>query len=188
METLPTDIKKEKLIALLTPSQRVALAMTSKKQNQWVRPLLGFMNMSFPQKITYLKTSYRGEVPDDLILEAVAKQHDPQILISLLESLPDRMVLKKKLRQLVEDRIRDRGYRKLLKKTLLQSYLQHLLREHRSIPRFINTIKSPEVQSFAIEQYLLLKKKEFSPMTIKKWVQKIPDEYTRAKTARTLRI
>jgi hypothetical protein len=186
METIPTETKRQGLLAFLTPTQRTALALTNKREYQWMRPILRFMDMPFAQKVVFLKTSPQWGVPDDLVMEALARQHDFPALLSLLGSLPDRLPLKKRVRRLVEDRVRDRGYKKLLKKTFLQMYIAHLLHEHRSVPRFLHTIDSPEVRSYAIEQYLLLKKKDFTPTTLRKWVQRIPDEYTRTKTARTL--
>lgn len=187
MQTIPTDVKRETIISFLKPTQRVSLALTNKKEFKWMRPILQFMNMSFDEKIVYLKTTPQLKIPNDIIMEAVEAQHNPQILISLLRDLPN-TILKKKVRQLIEDRIRDRNYRKFIKKTLLQMYLQHLVEEGKSVSKFINTIQSPQVRSFAIEQYVLMHKKEISPATLKKWVEKIPDEYTRNKTARTLRL
>lgn len=179
METAPTQVKKQKLVLYLTPSQRAALALTSKKELHWLQPILNFTRMSFNEKVHYLKTSPQIHVVDEVVLEELGKSHDMVALISLLTELPERnRSLKKGLRKLVEDRLRDRQYKKLIKKTLLQMYFQHLLTENKSIPRFIDTIQSPEVRSLAIEQYLLLKRQDLSPRTIQKWVHNIQDPLT----------
>lgn len=191
METVPTEIKKERITVYLKPSQRISFALSSKKELEWMRPLIEFMNMPMKQKITFLKTSPKAShIMDDIVVEYLLKQHDPVIMISLLKELSDEKhkSLKQKIRKVIEDRIRDRSYKKLIKKTLIQLYFQYLIQEKKSVSRFIETIQSPEVKSFAIEQYLLLKRKDFSPNTLKKWVEKIPDEYTRNKTIRTFRL
>lgn len=188
MKTIPTEVKRDTLITFLTPKQRTALAMTTKGQMAWMRPIIAFIELPLKQRIAFLlDPSQRNKVPADIVIMSLHDQHDPVALISLLEGLPE-IPLKRKLRHLLEERIRDRTYKKLIKKTLLQLYLASLLKEKRSVPRFLNTIESPEVRSFAMEQYLLLKKNEFSPKTMMKWIEKIPDEYTRTKTRRTLRL
>ena len=188
MKTIPTEVKKENIITFLTPKQRTAFAMTTKDQMMWMRPIIDFVALPLKQKVAFLlDPSQRNKVPADVVIMSLRDHHDPVELISLLEGLPE-TPLKKKLRHLIEGRIRDRKYKKLIKKTLLQLYFTSMMNEKRSVPRFLNTIESPEVRSFAIEQYLLLKKNDFSPNTMMKWVEKIPDQYTRNKTRRALHI
>lgn len=188
MKTIPTEVKKEAIIGFLTPKQRTAFALTAKDEMVWMRPIIDFVALPLKRKVAFLLDgSKRNRVPADVVIMSLQGEHDPVTLISLLERLPE-VPLKHKLRRMLEERIRDRKYKKLIKKTLLQLYLASMMKEKRSIPRFLNTIESPEVRSFAIEQYLLLKKKDLSPNTMMKWVDKIPDEYTRNKTRRTLRI
>lgn len=189
MQTTPTDVKKGKIVSFLTPRQRTAWALTSKKQLQWMRPILDFTNLPMTNKIQYLKTTETIDVPDDVILQALEKQHDPNILISLLTELPARNKhLKKKIESLIEKRIRDRNYRKLIKKTLIRIYLQYLIQQGKSVSRFLDSINSKEVKSFAIAEYVLLKRNDFSPRTLRKWTEKISDPMTREKTSRTLHL
>ena len=188
MKTIPTEIKKEHIITFLTPKQRTAFGMTAKDEMVWMRPIIDFVALPLKRKVAFLLDgSKRNRVPADVVIMSLQGEHDHVALISLLEGLPE-IPLKQKLRRLLEGRIRDRKYKKLIKKTLLQLYLASLMKEKRSVSRFLNTIDSPEVRSFAIEQYLLLKKKDLSPNTMRKWVDKIPDEYTRNKTRRNLHL
>lgn len=189
MQVTPTDVKKGKIVTLLTPRQRTAWALTSKNQMRWMRPILDFTNLSMSDKIQYLKTTPTFDVPDDIIIEALHKQHDPNVLISLLTGLPaQHRHLKKKIEKLMEDRIRDRNYRKLIKKTLIRIYLQYLIQQGRSVSRFLDSIPSQEVKSFAIAEYLLLQRNQLSPRTLRKWTEKITDVHTREKTKNTLHL
>jgi len=180
MDTTPTDLKKHNILSFMTPKQRTAFALTSKTEMKWMRPLLEFMELPIAEKIIYIKdTSTRSTLTDDIILEALSKQLD-NVLISLLTDLPTGSTrLKHKIQELLEKRLCDRNYRKLIKRTLLKNYIQYLLGEGKSVARFINTIKSPEVKSLAIEQYI--SSADITPNTRRKWAQKITDEHTRRK-------
>lgn len=187
MQTIPTEVKKQKITVYLTPSQRVSLALTSKKELQWLRPVIKFMNMSIKDKIIFLKKSPQAShIMDEIVMESLSKEHDPIMFISLLKDLSDERhkSLKPKIRKLVEDRIRDRNYRKGLKPTMIELYLEYLLSEKKSVPRFINTIENAHIKSITIEKYIQLTKKDFTPTTLRKWIEKMPDEYTRTKTMR----
>lgn len=190
MQTVPTQLKKQRISVYLKPTQRISWALTSKKEYQWLRPILAFMNMSIHEKIKFLKTSPQAShIMDEIVMESLSKEHDPIVLVSLLKNLTENKhkSLKQKIRKLLEDRIRDRNYRKMLKPTLIELYLEYLWYEKRSIPRFISTIQNPHVKSMVIETYIQLtkkNKKELSPATLHRWIEKMPDEYTRTKTMR----
>lgn len=188
METTPQQVKKANILLFMTPKQRLSFALTNKTDMKWIRPILQFMDLSADQKIKYVNSASRTYLTDDLIAEAFSKEMDNAIL-RLLSSLPKHeknKQLKKKLQHLLEKRLFDRNYKKLIKRTLLRNYIQYLLRENKSVAHFLNQIESPEVKSQAIEQYLLLTRNELTPTTKKKWVERIPDELTRQKTKRML--
>lgn len=188
METTPTELKKQNILLFMTPRQRLAFALTSKKQMEWMAPILRFMELPVGEKIAFINTSQRSRLTDDLIVEALSKETD-NVLLNILSGLPDNDAnkkLKSKIQDAIETRLCDRNYKKLIKKTLLKTYIQYLLRGGRSVASFINRIKSPEVRSQAIEQYLLLTRNELTPNTLKKWVERIPDQYTRNKTRRVV--
>lgn len=179
MDTTPTDLKKQNIISFMTPKQRTAFALTSKTEMKWMRPILEFMGLPLAEKIVYIKGSSRSNLTDDIIMEVLSKQLD-NVLISLLEELPESSKrLQHKIQSLLEKRLCDWNYRKLIKKTLLKNYIQHLLRQNKSVARFINSIKKPQIRSLAIEQYLLTA--DITPNTRKKWIEKIPDQHTRRK-------
>lgn len=193
MQTIPTELKKQRITVYLNPTQRVSFALTSKKELQWLRPIIKFMNMSMKEKINFLKTSPQSShIMDEIVIEYLSKEHDPIMLISLLKDLSDEKhkSLKQKIRKLIEDRIRDRNYRKNIKMTLIELYLEYLILEKKSVPRFINTIQNPHVKSLTIEKYIQLtnKEKALSPNTLRKWIDNMPDEYTRTKTMRKYRL
>jgi len=188
METTPQQLKKGSILLYMTPKQRLSFALTNKAEMKWIRPILRFMDLPVDQKIVYVNSASRSHLTDDLIVEAFSKEMDNTIL-RLLGSLPEHdknKPLKQKLQHLLEKRLFDRNYKKLIKKTLLKNYIQYLLRENKSVAHFLNRIDSPEVKSQAIEQYLLLTRNELTPTTRKKWVERIPDEMTREKTKRML--
>lgn len=180
MENVPTQTKKQSMLSFLKPNQRVALALTNKKQSEWIRPILEFMRKPFSQKVIYIKTTGGVRIPDDIVMEALVEYHDPIDMIAIHSGLPNGS-LKDKVRKLMEDRIKNRDYRKLIKKTIIQLYFQYLVQigKTKTIPRFIHTIKSPQVKSTAIVEYINLTKNELSPSTLRKWVDEIPDEHTR---------
>lgn len=181
MEGTPTQLKKENILSYMTPKQRVAFALTSKTELKWMRPMLDFMEMPITEKILYIKSSSRSNLTDDVIMEVLSKQLD-NVLISLLEELPNNplnMRLKKKIEGLIEKRLCDVSYKRLIKRTLLRSYIQYLSRQDKSISRFINSIKNPLIKSMAIEQYLSVA--DITPKTRKKWIGLIVDEHTRRK-------
>lgn len=194
MQTVPTQLKKQRISVYLKPTQRISLALTSKKEYQWLRPIIAFMNMPIREKITFLKTSPQAShIMDEIVMEYLSKEHDPIVLVSLLKDLTEEKhkSLKQKIRKLLEERIRDRNYRKMLKPVLIELYLEYLWYEKRSIPRFISTIQNPHVKSMVIEKYIQLtnkNKKELSPATLRRWIEKMPDEYTRTKTMRHYRL
>lgn len=183
MQRVPVQVKRQSIVSFLNPKQRAALSVTSKRQAAWLHPILAFMNKPLSQKISYIKTTESVNIPDDIIMETLATHHDPIVMTSLLSSLPDNRPLKEKIRKLVQDRIRDRNYRKLIKKTIIQLYFQYLIQNGKikTIPRFIHTIDSPQVKSIAIVEYIHLAKSQLSTNTIKKWIDDIPDEYMRRK-------
>ena len=188
MDTTPTELKKQKILLFMKQKQRLAFALKSKKQMQWMRPILQFMDMPVAQKVAFIKSNRRAYITDDLIVEALRDQPD-NVLLNLLSGLPDHernKDIKHKIGDLIEKRLCDRGYKKLIKKTLLKTYIQYLLKTKKSVAHFLNRITSPEVKSQAIEQYLMLMKNDLTPTTKKKWVERIPDEYTRARTVRIL--
>jgi hypothetical protein len=185
MQDVPGQVKKENLVLFLKPAQRIALALTSKKESQWVSPILVFMRMPIAAKIAFLKGSSHTGIPDGVIMEALGKHHDPVAIVSLLTAMPDG-ALKDKVRGLVEDRIRDRSYRKLIKKTLLQIYLEYMIQNNKRVGRFFGTIQSPDVLSQAIEQYILLQKGKLTDRTLRGWAERIPDEITRNRVLRRL--
>lgn len=188
MHTIPTDLKKQNIILFLKPKQRLAFGLTNKKELEWIKPVLKFRRMSIAEKLAFIKSAKRAHITDDLIVEALSKELD-NVLLELMSALPDthqNKNLKHKIQKLMEKRLCDRNYKKLIKRTLLKTYIQYLLHEKKSVARFINGIESREVRSQAIEQYLLLTKDEMTPTTRKKWVEQIPDTYTREKTARML--
>ena len=188
METTPQQLKKGNILLFMTPKQRLSFALTNKADMKWIRPILRFMELPVNEKIVYINSPARSHLTDDLIVEAFSKEMDHSIL-TLLGSLTDHkkdQSLKKKLQHLLEKRLMDRNYKKLIKKTLLKNYIQYLLREGKSVARFLNQINSPEVKSQAIEQYLLLSRNDLTPGTRKKWIERIPDQFTRQKTNRIL--
>lgn len=182
MDTTPTDLKKQNILSYMTPTQRIAFALTSKTEMKWMRPILDFVKLPIAEKIIYIKNaSTRSRLTDDIIVESLSKQLD-NVLISLLTDLPNdksNLRLKHRIEELIEKRLCDRNYRKLIKKTLLKNYIQYLLRGGKSVARFINSIKSPEIKSFAIEQYLSVA--DITPNTRNKWIHEIQDEHTKRK-------
>ena len=172
----------------MTPKQRLSFALTNKAEMKWIQPILRFMELPASEKIVYINSPSRSHLTDDLIVESFSKEMDNSIL-ALLSSLSDQdknQSLKKKLQHLLEKRLMDRNYKKLIKKTLLKNYIQYLLRRGESVARFLNRIDSPEVKSQAIEQYLVLTRNDLTPGTRKKWIERIPDQFTRQKTRRIL--
>ena len=188
METTPQQLKKGSILLFMTPKQRLSFALTNKSQMKWMRPVLRFMGLPVSEKIVYLKSPSRSHLTDDLIVEAFSKEmyHHVLHLLTGLSNHEKNQSLKQKLQQMLEKRLMDRNYKKLIKKTLLKNYIQYLLREGKSVARFLNRIESPGVKSQAIEQYLLLVGDDLTPGTRKKWVERIPDQWTRQKTKRML--
>lgn len=190
MDATPTQLKKQNILLYATPKQRLALALTSKRQMKWLSPILQFSRMPVGEKIVYIKGPLRTNLTDDIIVAELSKEFD-HVLIALLTELPDdhkNQRLKHKLRELIEKRLCDRNYRKLIKKSLLKSYIQHLMEQEKSVARFLNRIENPLIKSQAIEQYLLLRKNNLTPNTKKKWLGRIPDQHTRNKTTRAISV
>lgn len=186
MDTTPQQLKKGNILLFMTPKQRLSFALTNKSQMKWIRPILRFMDLPVNEKIVSINSPSRSHLTDDLIVEAFSKEMDHSVL-NLLTSLSNQeknQSLKQKLHHLLEKRLMDRNYKKLIKKTLLKNYIQYLLREGKSVARFLNRIDSPEIRSQAIEQYLLLTRNDLTPGTRKKWIERIPDQLTRQKTKR----
>lgn len=188
METTPQQLKKGNILVFMTPKQRLSFALTNKTEMKWIRPILRFMELPVNEKIIFINSPSRSHLTDDLIVDAFSKEMDNSIL-ALLDSLSNHdknQSLKQKLKHLLEKRLMDRNYKKLIKKTLLKNYIQYLLRRGESVARFLNQIESPEVKSQAIEQYLLLTRNDITPGTRKKWIERIPDQLTRHRTKRML--
>lgn len=185
MNVVPDEVKREVLVLFLTPGQRVALALTSKGTARWMRPILAFMALPVAEKVALLRRGRCVGLTNGVILEALSQCHDPLALISLLDDLPESK-LKEGIRKIVEDRIRDRSYRKLIKKTIVRAYLEHLIRHKKRVGRFLDTIKSPEVLSQAIEQHVLLQKDKLSRGTLEAWVARIPDKHIRDRVLRRI--
>jgi hypothetical protein len=190
MDATPTQLKKQNILLYMTPRQRLTFALTNKSQMKWLNPIISFADLPIAEKIVYITGPSRKDLTDDIIVEALSKEFD-HVLLGLMSGLPDNNKnkrLKHKLQELIEKRLCDGNYRKLIKKTLLKTYIQYLLGEKKSVARFINRIDNPLIKSQAIEQYLLLKNNNLTPNTKKKWLERIPDQHTRNKTIRTIRI
>lgn len=181
MQTTPPQLKKQNIFLFMTPKQRTAFALTSKTEMKWMRPILRFLDLPVAQKIMYIHSPSRVHLTDDIIVDAFSKELD-NVVLRLLSGLPENDInkdLKQKIQKLLEKRLCDRNYKKLIKKTLLRNYIQYLLQQNKSVAHFLNRIESPEVKSQAIEQYLSLTQNEMTPTTRKKWVERIPLQYTR---------
>lgn len=193
-QNVPVDTKKGHLLGLLTLKQMSRLATTSKGQAEWLQPILQYLSFPLKKRIAILKddgSPMRKLLTEDVILPMLLKANDYMLWISLLEDLSDTPMnknLKKEIRKMLEDRIKDRNYRKGIKSTIIKDYIKHLLKtnQKKRIDSFLLEITSPHVKSQFIQQYLALVKKDLSPTTLSRYVQMIPDTYLRQTTRRTV--
>lgn len=172
---IPDEVKAGVLVLFLTPGERVALALTCRGESRWMRPILAFMALPVAKKITLLRRG--GGVNGGVVLEALNQCHDHVALMSLLGQSESEWG--EGVRVILENRIRDRAYRKLIKKTLTRMYLEHMIRHNEDVGRFLKTIKSPEVLSQAIEQHVLLQKDKLTDEALRGWAARIPDALIR---------
>lgn len=169
---LPDEVRQEVLVVFLTRGERAALALTCRDEARWLRPILAFMALPMNEKMALARSGVRSGV---VVLEALSQCHDHVALLSLLGGLKCAS-LREGVRKIIEDRIRDRSYRKLIKKTLIRMYLSHY---HGHVEHFLATIRSPEVLSQAIEQHILLHKNNTPAGVLMEWAARIPDPLTR---------
>lgn len=174
---VPTQVKKQNLMPYLTKEDLENLARTSRLEAAWLAPYVRFNRLPPGEKLRQL---INHDLISDSEVVAIARLSRGVVDILRLASARGKKRLARLLREVVEDKITSRGASALVRRTYLREYVRHLHEHGLSVPRYIDSIRTPVVRSLAIEAYL-----PYVATTPQKaaWVQKITDPVVRRRVA-----